>query len=177
MRDAATQHTTSTAETETAFSTEEKTEKGLKNHGLHSKGVVAHRRNAPPRRCCSLATALPAPHAREPRYLDLRGETSGTAAHPLELYDTATTSAEPTPHQTHPSAEIADMPRRPCSNAKSMQGESIPPELARRSQRSLALGKGPSEACPAWGEEGAKKPPSLRLAHRSPPAPAVPTKR
>ena len=46
--------------------------------------------------------------------------------------------------------------------------ETADPELARCSSAVLLACSGSSEACPAWGEEEAKKPPGLRLA--SPPS-------
>ena len=50
-------------------------------------------------------------------------------------------------------------------------------ELARRSSAMLLACSGSSEAYPAWGEEGTKKPPGLRLATAPSGAPAEPPKR
>ena len=84
------------------------------------KGVVALAKCTAARRCSLGGRALPASRARKPRNIDLRCETPGTAAHPLELLNPATTSAEPAPPQARRSAVIANMPHCPHTNAKSI---------------------------------------------------------
>ena len=129
-----------------------------------NKSPSTHAAAAAGGRGCSPWRSLLRPQTLPARYLRAAIESRRSAAIPLQILIPATSPKNLVPPQISPSTAILGHRRRHDGTESREPRGSVAIELARRSSAIPLMCGGTSEACPAWGEEAAKKPPSLRPA-------------